>query len=233
MKQAGLIAALLLLGCLPLTLAAEDTAGYDRITLGADASDEIDNDTLVAILYFQRRGRDTAQVADMVNQTISWGIERAREESGVKIQTLDYQTSPVYQNGKLTGIWRVRQSLRLESRDAALLSGLLGELQKKLAIQHIGYRLSEEGRRQAEERLTKTAIARFKQKAGLVAQQFDARDYRIVSINISSAGSRGRPVPMRYAMDGMEAKMASAPPLEAGEQTVRIGISGVIELMRE
>ncbi|HFC52992.1 MAG TPA: DUF541 domain-containing protein [Gammaproteobacteria bacterium] len=234
MSKATGIIALLLLYCFSSGLAADDASSYDRVSLGAEASEEIANDTLVAILYLQQQGRNAAQVAERVNQAIAWGIERARERAaGIKIQTLGYQTSPVYQNGKLTGIWRIRQSLRLESKDSALLSELLGELQERLAIQHIGYQLSEESRGQAEQRLTEAAIASFKRKALLVARQFDARDYRIVSVNISPAGSRGRPIPMRYAMDGMETKMASAPPLEAGEQTVRIGVSGVIELVRD
>ncbi len=223
----------LLLGCLPLAAVAT-AESYDRITLAVTASDQVDNDTLVALLYYQSQGRDTAQVAERLNRAIAWGLERSRRESGIKVQTLDYQTSPVYENGKLTGIWRVRQSLRLESRDTTLLSGLLGELQEKLAIQHIGYRLSDDSRRRAEDGLIRTAIARFKQKAQLVAEQFEAADYRIVSLDISSSGTPVRPLAMRYAMDGVQqARMASAPELEAGEQRVSIGISGVIELVRE
>ncbi len=217
----------------PLAGVADDRLSYDRISLNVTASDEVDNDTLTAILYYQRQGRNTSEVADKVNQVIGWGVERAKQEPDVKIQTLDYQTHPVYQNGKLTGIWRVRQSIRLQSKDVAGLSALLGDLQEKLAIQHIGYQLSADKRRQVEDELTKTAITRFKQKAGLVAQQFDANDFRIVSLNISSSGSRDRPMLMMRAMDVMESKMAAAPALEAGEQTIRIGIDGVIELVRE
>jgi len=83
----------------------------------------------------------------------------------------------------------------------------LGELQEKLAIQQIGFRLSSERLQELERGLITTAIARFKQKAGLVAEQFGAADY--------------------------EAKMATAPVIEAGEQEVRIDVRGVIELIRE
>ena len=233
MQKTKLFLLAFLLLCVPLSGSADDRLTYDRISLNVTASDEVDNDTLVAILYYQRQGRNTSEVADKVNQVIGWGVERAKQEPDVKIQTLDYQTHPVYQNGKLTGIWRVRQSIRLQSKDVTRLSALLGDLQEKLAIQHIGYQLSADKRRQLEDELTKTAIMRLKQKAGLVAQQFDANNFRIVSLNISTSGSRGGPVPMMRAMDMMESKMAAAPVLEAGEQTVQIGISGVIELVRE
>ncbi len=233
MQKTKLFLLLLLPLMAPLVGVADDRLSYDRISLNVIASEEVDNDTLTAILYYQRQGRNTSEVADRVNQVVGWGVERAKQEPDVKIQTLDYQTHPVYQNGKLTGIWRVRQSIRLQSKDVAGLSTLLGDLQEKLAIQHIGYQLSADKRRQVEDELTKTAITRFKQKAGLVAQQFDANDFRIVSLNISSSGSGGRPMPMMRAMDVMESKMAAAPALEAGEQMVRIGIDGVIELVRE
>ncbi len=234
MKKVKLFLLLCLLGGVPLSALANDTLTYDRINLDVTASEKIDNDTLTAILYFQRQGRNSADVADKVNQVISWGLERARQEQNVKIQTLDYQTQPLYENGKLSGIWQVRQSFRLESKSVASLSALLGELQEKLAIQHIGYQLSVDKRRQAEDALTQTVIARFKQKAELVARQFNANDFRIVSLNISSSGSRGRPMPMMRAMGGvMESSIASAPALEAGEQTVQVGINGVIELVRE
>ncbi|VAW85490.1 hypothetical protein MNBD_GAMMA17-1905 [hydrothermal vent metagenome] len=234
MQKTKMFLLLFLLGSVPLSVVADDSLTYDRISLDVTASKEIDNDTLTAILYFQRQGRNSADVADKVNQVIAWGVERARQVQNVKVETLDYQTQPLYQNGKLSGIWQVRQSFRLKSKDATTLSTLLGELQEKLVIQHIEYQLSADKRRQAEDALTRTVIARFKQKAGLVAQQFNTNDFRIVSLNISSSGFRGRLVPMMRAMDGMmESKMASAPVLEAGEQTVQIGINGVIELVRE
>ncbi len=233
MRKTKLFLLLFLLACVPLVGSADDKLTYDRVSLNVTASDEVENDTLTAILYYQRQGRNTSEVADKVNQVIGWGVERAKQEPDVKIQTLDYQTHPVYQNGKLTGIWRVRQSIRVQSKDVTKLSTLLGDLQEKLAIQHIGYQLSADKRRQVEDELTKTVITRFKQKAGLVAQQLDANDFRIVSLNISSSGSRGRPMPMMRAMDVMESKMAATPALEAGEQTVQIGVSGVIELIRE
>lgn len=226
---------LFLLCCAPLTVVvADDVLTYDRVSLAVAASEEVDNDTLTAILYYQRQGRNTADVANKVNEVISWGVGRVKQEQSVKIQTLDYQTHPVYQDGKLSGIWRVRQSFRLESKDVDSLSSLLGELQEKLAIQHIGYQLSADKRRETEDGLIKTAITRFRQKAELVSGQLGSSDFRIVSLNLSSSDSRGRPVPVMYARDGMmESKIASAPAIESGEQTVRVGVNGVIELVRE
>ncbi len=231
MSKMKLLLLLCLMGSIPLPGAAEEQPGYDRISLSVAASEKVGNDTLNAILYFQAQGRNISEVSDKVNQVIAWGVDHAARVPDIDVQTLDYQTRPLYQDGKPTGSWLVRHSIRLESRDAASLSSLLGELQKKLAIQHIGYRLSPDKRRHVEDALIKRVITRFKQRAHLVAQQFDAGDFRIVSLSISSSGEQHRPIPMMRTMAMSEPQEMAAPVLESGEQTIQVGIDGVIELL--
>ncbi len=223
---------LMVLCWIPLLATAGERSTYDRVSLEAVASDKVANDTLVAVLYFQSQGKAPAQVAERVNRAIAWGVAKAKQFSDIEVQTQNYQTSPLYQDGKLTGIWQVRQSIRLEGRDFEKVGALLGELQEKLAIQYLGYQLSTDRRREVEAGLTKRAIAYFKEKAELIAGQFGARDFRIVSVDISSA-SGNRPTPMIRSMAAMEARVASAPVVEAGEREVQIRINGVIELVRE
>ena len=229
-KRIGFL--LLVFGWVPPVLAVEGENTYDRITLDAVASERADNDTTVVTLFYQSRGKVPERVAERVNEAIAWGVDKVKRHPAIKVQTAGYHTTPVYRDGKATGIWEVRQAIRLEGRDFREVSSLLGELQEKLAIQQIGFRLSSERLQELERGLITTAIARFKQKAGLVAEQFGAADYRLVSLNISSLPGR-RPVPMMRTFGAMEAKMATAPVIEAGEQEVQINARGVIELIRE
>ncbi len=215
----------------PMLAGATESMTYDRVTLDASATQEVENDTLVAVFYFQSQGKDPARAAERVNRTIAWGVKKIKQYPEIRIQTQGYQTLPIYHEGKPTGIWRVQQSIRLESRDFDSIASLLGELQEKLAIRYLGYQLSADRRREVETSLIQIVITRFKQKAKLVAHQFGAQDFRLVSVNISSPGHRP-PVMMR-SMGAMEAKMATAPVVEAGEQEVRISAHGVIELVRE
>ena len=88
---------------------ADDTPlTYDRVQLSGSATSEVANDTLVAVLYVQREGQSAAPLAAEVNAAIAWGLEQARKAEGVKLQTLGYQTQPVYQNNRISG-WRVRR----------------------------------------------------------------------------------------------------------------------------
>jgi predicted secreted protein len=202
---------------------------YDRVHLSGTATGEVANDTLVALLYAQREGQQAAALADEVNAAIAWALEQAAGSDGIKAQTLDYQTQPVYQNQRLSG-WRVRQSLRLEGRDAGRLASLVGTLQARLAVQSIGYQVSPARQREAEEALIVEAIAAFRGRAELVREQLGAAGYRLVELQVDGGG----PVPMpRTAMATMEMRGAAAPPaLEPGTRDLSVSVSGTIELER-
>jgi len=211
--------------------AEEQPPRYDLVNLSAEASAETDNDTLIAVLYAQKEGGDPAALSDAVNRLINDAVALAKQEPSVKLQTLGYQTSPIYQQQRLTG-WRVRQSLRLESREGERLSGLLSRLQESLALESIGYAVSDERRQAVEEELIKQALGAFQQRAKLVASQLGRPAYRLVELSIQSSGQPVQPMRMRATMMAMEASVA-APSLEAGTQTLRVEVNGRIELQLE
>ena len=159
--------------CLLLShpLAAEtQEIRYDRIELSARSSMEVDNDSIVAVLYAQKEGSDPAALSDSVNRAVAQAVTEAKQVEGVKVQTLGYRTSPIYQLQRLSG-WRIRQSIRLESQQNSAMSSLLGRLQTRLALESISYDLSRESRESAEETLIKDAIRAFRQRAALVSEE--------------------------------------------------------------
>jgi predicted secreted protein len=209
-------------------LAEEQAQHYDQVNLTAEASQETDNDTLVAVLSAQREGSDPASLSDSVNQLMSQAIAEAKQHPEIKLQTLGYQTSPIYQQRHLTG-WRVKQSLRLESRESGKLSKLLSRLQSKIALESMSYSVSDEQRKTVEEALIKQALGAFQQRAQLVTKALGRRNYRLVDMTIHSSGQPLQPMRMRGSMMAMEADVSS-PSLEAGTQTLRVEINGRIEL---
>ena len=235
MINARMIAQLPVLVALLLTTPgaaeADTPLTYDRVSLAYTASRDVENDTLVAILFAQREGGETTRLADEVNRAITRAIERAKQVQGVKVQTLDYHTSPVYQQQSVVG-WRVQQSLRLESRDAAQLGNLVGELQKELAVQSIGYAVSPEQRTAAEEALIGEAVAGFEKRAALVAGRLGRPSYRLVDLSVEAGGEVSpRPMMMRGAPMAMMAE-AAPPALEAGTRTIEVTVRGTVELQR-
>jgi len=206
--------------------AGEQETHYDRISLSASASDDVENDLLVAVLFEQREGQDPASLAAQVNRAIAAGAERAKRVPGVKVQTLDYRTTPVYRKEVLSG-WRVRQSIRLESPDTAALSRLIGDLQSSLQVQSIDYRISEERRARAEDGLVKEALAAFGHRANLVAAALGRQGYRLVTLNVVT---QGRPPIQPMRMRLMAAQAVPPPALEPGTQQLEVSVNGTIEL---
>ena len=220
------IATLLLL-LSPLTTWADDRPlTYDRINLSVSAGQEVDNDTLVSVLYAQEEGNDPSLLSQEVNRTVTAAVDKAKRNPAIKVQTLDYNTHPIYRNQALSG-WRVRQSIRLESRNAAELSQLIGDLQKQLGVSSISYAISPERKQESEETLIAQAIASFRKRAQMIAQQMGRNGYRLVNMNVNTSDIAPRTRPVR-AM-AMQAE-AAPPTLEAGSRRVEVNINGTIEL---
>jgi predicted secreted protein len=211
------------------TLSADETPiRYDQIDLSAQASMEVDNDTLIAVLYAQQEGSDLSALTNKVNSAITQAVGQAKAAESVTVQTLGYQTSPTYQQQRLTG-WRVRQSIRLESRQSERLSQLLSQLQSTLALDSLSYAVSTERRQAVEDQLIKQAIDAFQRRAKLITTRLGHKQYRLVEMSINTSGQTPRPIRLRASMMAME-KSVAAPSLEAGSQTIRVDVSGRIEL---
>ena len=218
----------LALAALP-ALGHEPEPRYNRASFSVSATEDVANDTLVAVLAVQRDGSSARQLATEVNQVMAWALGRAKEAPAIKVQTLDYQTNPIYQKNVVTG-WRVSQSLRLEGRDTAAVSDMVGVLQERLNLQQVAYEVSRERRKEVEDRLIGEAIAAFQARAKRVAADLQRRTFRLVQMDVSS-GPAPMPVFRQRAMPMAMAEAAAAPPaIEAGTQTITIGVSGEIEL---
>lgn len=210
--------------------AAHDTAvTFDRISFSVSATQEVNNDTLVAVMYSRREGQNAPALADAVNKAISAAVTRAKQVPGVKVQTLNYRQDPVYRNQTLDG-WRVQQSMRLESRDAAALSELIGELQSELAVESVQYTISPQALGEVENGLIAQAMAAYQQRAKLIARELGNTDFRLVAMDVSTSQRGPAPVHMRaLAMASDSAKVAS-PTLDAGVQDVTVNVNATIEL---
>ncbi|MGE3774830.1 MAG: SIMPL domain-containing protein [Gammaproteobacteria bacterium] len=227
------VLSVLLLLCATSVAVAHDheTVVYDQVDLSANAEQEVANDLFVAVLYTEHEGQRQAEVAERVNAAMSWALEQAKPAAGIKAQTLQYSTYPVYASDstRVTG-WRARQSLRLEGRDAKAIGELVATLQEKLAVESVGQAVSREARRAAEDGLTATALAQFDARAKQIAAALGRSGYRLVRINVSSTGNPGMPIAYRGAMMAEAAMKAAPVQVEAGEQTLGIAVSGTIQL---
>ena len=210
-------------------VAAQDEATYDRVGLSVSEVDDVANDLLVAVLFSEHEGRDAALVADSVNQDIAWAMQLVGARPAVKTQTLHYRTHPITRNQNITG-WRTRQSIRLEARDNALLSNLIGELQERLKIASLSYDVSRSRRASLEQGLVTRALEAFAKRAALIAATLGRDGYRIVRLDVATEDQRPQPPMQLRAMATMERTVAP-PTLAPGEQQIGVTVSGTVELL--
>lgn len=214
-----------------MAVADEAPTTYNRINLSVSAEERVANDIVTAELYSEREGEQASRVASEVNQDMAWALDLAQSVEEVSVQTTGYFSQPVYQKQIVVG-WRVRQSIRLEAQDAARLSELIGELQQRLAMASIRYTISPDSRSKAEDGLIARALAAFDQRAQLVTTELGRTDYRIVHLDVVTSATPPRPIASQRMMHSMEAAAdVSAPVIESGVQTVRVGVNGIIELL--
>jgi predicted secreted protein len=204
---------------------------YDRIHLTASATAPVDNDTIIAVLSAQEEGEHAAKLADQVNKRVLWGMGLAKKSPQIKAQIQAYNTYPIYHENNITG-WRVSQMLRLESQDMTEVSELLSDLQSKLNLQSISFRVSPKEKNAAENALISEALAAFNARAKLIANELGSTAFRMVDLSVSTSGSapplfRGKSM----RMEMMSADVA-APSLEAGESTLTVTANGEIELIK-
>lgn len=217
-------------GFLPVFLAGLLSCGAaiaaPTIDLTADASRTATNDLARATLFAEAAGTAPADAAKRVNAMIAEALATVRAQAGIKVQTAGTHTYPMHGKGGRIESWRMRSDIVLESSDIAALSDLVGRLQQTLGVAGVALLPAPETRKKAENEATLEAVAAFRARAKLVADAF-GKPYRIKHLSIGGHGMRPPPMMRAAAMAPME---AAPMPIEAGESTVAVSVSGQIEI---
>lgn len=211
--------------CLSLTAIASETAL--RVDLTAEASRPATNDLAQASVYAESSGPTVADLSRQINTQIAEALKVAKTYPSIKTQSGAVSTYPNYSKlGKIDS-WRIRSELRLESRDTAALSELLGKLQSTLAVSNIAMQPSPETRKKAEDEAVLEALDAFRARAKLIADAL-GKPYQIKQLTVNT---NGRSVQPMYRGAAKATLVESSPmPLEAGESQVSASVSGQIEV---
>ena len=200
----------------------------DVVNLQAEASREVENDQLVAVLAAEAQGANPAELAAAVNKKMTEALKAAKTVPAVKLRSGNYQTFPQRgKEGRIEG-WQVSQELRLESGDVAAAAKLIGQLQQSLNVRSMAMRLAPQTRRAAEDELITEAVSAFEARAEVVRKALKAKSYGVREINIGAGG--GGPRPMQYEM--AMARAAAPIAIEAGVSQVTVTVNGSIQLKR-
>jgi predicted secreted protein len=200
---------------------------FDLVSLQAQASRDVENDELAAVLAVELQGADPAALAQEANRRMKEALKIAAAFPAVKLRSGNYQTLPRYrQNERSIEGWQLSQALELQSSDFAAAAALIGRLQQDLVLRRLSVRLSPEVRRATEDAVIADALAAFRARADLVRESMKAGGYRIRSIDIGTAGGSPGPLPMARATAATPAPIA----LETGVSQITVTVSGSIQL---
>lgn len=200
------------------------------VNLDASATADVDNDELVTRLQVIEDGRDPAKLTDLVNQKTTLVLDAVKHFEDIQAETSSYNTRPLYHDGKITS-WQVSQQLTLETGNFEQMSRLVADISSLANIQSMQFQVSKSKAEDVKQGLLKQAIANFKDKAKLVANEFERSGYELVNLSID--GNHFSPMPVMERATMMSAdSMAKGTPaaLSGGSNEVTVTVRGSIQL---
>jgi predicted secreted protein len=199
---------------------------YQQLHFQVERSQQVGNDLMQVWLTAQAEGSDPARLARTINESMDWALALGAQHEGMRIETGNYQTQALREKERVRG-WRVSQDVHIEGADIPAISALVGELQERLQVKSMGFSVSDEARRDAEERLIEAALRAFQERAQAMQRILGASGHRLVSASVQTGGHFPGPVLRAQAATAE----FSAPAVQAGDSEVRVTVSGSIELI--
>ena len=209
---------------------APDSTRYNTVDLQADAQREVGNDTLNAVLFIELSEVDAAKLGDTLNRTTTEALAAAKDFGPVRVRTGNNQTYPVYDRAQRITGWRGRAELRLESKDFQAAAALIGRLQSRMQLGQIGFSVSPEVRKAAEDEIIGAAIKAFRARADIVRTSLGGRGYKIRRLAVNTGGGFVPPRPLMARAGVAAAEGVATPPLEGGVSQITVSVNGTIEV---
>ncbi|OOG51820.1 SIMPL domain-containing protein [Polaromonas sp. C04] len=202
------------------------------VHLAAQGSAEVQQDLLSMTMNTTREGPDAGTVQNQLKAALDVALaeaKRAAQPGQMEVRTGNFSLSPRYgRDGKISG-WQGSVELVLEGRDFARISATAGKIQT-LTMGNVTFGLSRGQRAQVEGEAQTMAIDRFKARASDIAKGFGFAGYSLREVSVNANDQGVAPRPRMMAMEA-KASMAEAPvPVEAGQSTVLVTVSGTVQL---
>ena len=209
----------------PPALAQDADRQTTVLHLSQTAERTVMRDLLRIELRVEETGADARSVQTAINRRMAAALDRAHQVQGVRVETGSYNVGEERpQNGPAR--WRGSQSVILTGKDADSMLKLAGALQSDgLSTTSLGYEVSPETVRGAEEDLTAEALAALDHRAASIAGFMHLAILRFRDLHVGNAETGGRPVPRFAAM------AAAAPVAEPGEAVVRVAVDAELILV--
>ena len=210
-----------------------ETTGYDQISFQTEVKEEIANDEVRASLYKKLQATDAKTLATQLNTAVNKALNIAKRYPSVTVSTGQQSTYPRYdKNEKIIG-WTGQANIDIKSTDFAATSQLIADLQETLVMNNLNFGVSDTKKDALEQKLMTSASRAFQLQAKNLTRAWDARSYRVVTVNLNT-NNNNYPRPMYNMKMAAEAMDSSVPSqnFESGNSTISVTAGGTIELTR-
>lgn len=207
------------------------TLNYNIANVQADATRQVSNDEMHAILFVEKSHKQPAELSSQITQLMNQATALGKKYPSVKLETGSQTTYPIYDNdNQKLKEWRGRAEVQIESKDFKAASQLISELQQNFQTESINFTVSDEQRKKVENELIVEASKNFQQRATLLSQAWNKSGYNLVNLNLNTSNYYPQPVRMRTSM--AKTTMAEAAPVQdvaAGESKITVNANGTIQ----
>ncbi|MFT4021127.1 MAG: SIMPL domain-containing protein [Acinetobacter sp.] len=214
------------------TFAQDNPPPNNLINLQADATREVSNDQMQAILYIEKNNRNPSELASQVTQALNQAFAISRQYPQVKVTTGTQNTQPIYDDKNKLKEWRAHAEIQLISTDFKATSQLMSQLQNSFQTDSVNFSVSEKLRKKVENELIVEASKSFQQRAQLLSQAWNKSSYQLINLNLNTSTNRPQPYLRANLMKASAPISDSAPTQEvsAGESKISVSANGSIEL---
>jgi predicted secreted protein len=205
-------------------------AGSPQMTLQANASDDVKQDTVVITISTDVEAADQSSAGKKLSAALDGLMKAAKDTHGVEARTGNYR---VWQNSNSKGKqvnWQGQGSIILQSTDFDAASALAAKLGDKSAITNIGFMLSRAARDAVERKLLNQAAQAFRERALAASSAFGFSGYRIQKLELGGSGGVVAPRAFMAMAKGGGPQAGADVPLEPDNVTVSVDVTGTIVL---
>lgn len=207
-------------------------APHNVVQLSATAAVEARQDLLSVTLRTTRDGSEPLLVQEQLKAALEAGLAEARSSAqpgAMEVRSGNFSLVPRQgRDGRISG-WQGTAEMVLTGRDFERVASTAGRIQG-LTVAGVAFGLSREQRERLETQAQAQGIERFRARAGEVARAFGFTAYTLREVNVSSQELGNPPRPRFMTMEARSSAAEAPLPLEAGQATVQVTVSGSVQL---
>ncbi len=213
--------------------AGEAPAAPQRLVhLSAQASERVNHDWVTVALQTRAQASDAAAVQAQLAETLRHALAALRARApgeGVELSTGAFVVQPRYgREGQIVG-WQGSAEIVVQGRDVAALAAL-AQSAPGMAVASVRMGVAPTTQQAAQVALRRRAIEAFRRQADEVAQAFGARGWVLHEANGGNLDAGSPPPVLRAATLAVGPAEAAPLPLEPGQGTLSVTVSGSIAL---